>query len=58
MRASTLLHRILDATQLLWIQLVRVINLQMNGRMKRFQDILARHSPPLKSETKEGERIF
>ena len=44
--------------QLLGVQLARVINLQMNGRMKRLQNIFARHSSKLKSETREGERKF
>ena len=45
-----------DGGELLRVQLARVINLQMDGRMKRFQNILARHGPQLKSETCERER--
>ena len=45
-----------DGGELLLVQLARVINLQMDGRMERFQNVLMRHGRQLKWETSGGER--
>ncbi len=45
-----------DGGELLRIQFARVINLQMDLRLKRFQDVLVRHGAELKWQTRAGER--
>jgi hypothetical protein len=43
---------------LLRIKFARVVNLEMDCGMERFQNIFARHGAPLKRETRGGERKF
>ena len=45
-----------DGGELLRVEFARVINLQMDGGLKRLQDVIARHGPELKRQMAAGER--
>ena len=45
-----------DGGELLWIEFARVVNLQMNCGMKRFENVIARHGASFKRQTAGGKR--
>ena len=45
-----------DGGELLWIEFARVVNLQMDGGMKWFENVIARHGRKLKRQNAADER--